>query len=173
MIGSISIIQIIRQEANKPMNSSPINNLRTAFGHFTTGVTIVCASNGKALRGFTANSFASVSLNPPWLSVCLENKAQCMDVFENCDNFAVSVLAEEQKDLAHHFAYFQGDRFADINYDLSKLGSPVIKNCLAWFDCSCEKRIELGDHMMLIGRVGDFAYEDKPPLVYFKGDYRL
>ncbi len=96
-----------------------------------------------------------------------------MDVFENCDNFAVSILSSDQKDLAHHFAYFQGDRFADIKYHLSDLGSPVIQDSLAWFDCVCEKQIELGDHIMLIGRVMDFAYEDNSPLVYFNGDYKL
>ncbi len=155
------------------MNSqNPQNNLRNAFGSFTTGVTIVSACKNQQMRGFTANSFASVSLAPALVSVCLEITAQCMDVFEDCDNFAISILASEQKTLAQHFASFQGDRFANTAYFMSKLGSPIIEDSLAWFDCVCYQRISLGDHIMLIGKIEDFSYEDKSPLVYFRGDYR-
>ncbi len=155
------------------MNSqNPQNNLRNAFGSFTTGVTIVSACKNQQMRGFTANSFASVSLSPALVSVCLETTAQCMDVFKDCANFAISILTSEQKAVAHHFAYFQGDRFASTEHFMSKLGSPIIENSLAWFDCICEQRILLGDHIMLIGKIEDFSYDDKSPLVYFRGDYR-
>lgn len=147
-------------------------NLRISLGSFATGVCVVCAISSGNYRGFTASSFCSVSLDPVLLSVCLAVNSGCMDIFEDCSHFSISVLNVEQGGIADHFANFEGDRFVGVDYFLSPLGCPLISKSLAWFDCYCERRIILGDHVMLVGKVCNYSSAQGEPLVYFRGNYK-
>ena len=145
--------------------------LRDAFGCFMTGVTVVTTvADGKPL-GFTANSFSSVSLDPPLLLVSIANRSGNLAAFASGPGFAVNVLAEAQKDLSTRFARPVEDRFADVYWRRGPIGSPLLAGVSAWFDCRLEQAISAGDHTLLIGRIGAFEASAAPGLGYYRGAY--
>lgn len=146
--------------------------LRRAFGAFPTGVTVTAtrAADGAPV-GFTANSFASVSLDPPLLLVCMAFSASGLPHFRVAESFAVSVLSADQRDVSNTFARPGVDRFSAASWRSAGSGAPVIEGAAAWFDCAVARRIEAGDHLVLIGRVLDFADALAAPLGYHRGGY--
>ncbi|WP_421697821.1 alpha/beta fold hydrolase [Ancylobacter sp.] len=145
---------------------------RRALGAFLTGVTVVTTRNAAGeMRGFTANSFSSVSLDPPLILVCLAKTASSFPVFSAADHFAVSVLAAEQKDVSALFASKSPDKFSGAPWQLGPAGSPVITGAAAWFDCTRHEVVEAGDHVILIGHVRGFGTHDVAPLGYCRGAY--
>jgi len=146
--------------------------LRDAFGAFLTGVTIVTSTDkqGKPI-GFTANSFSSVSLEPPLLSICLAKTASSYSVFNQTSHFAVNILAEDQKALSNTFARPSEDRFANVNWQLSENNNPLLAGTAAWFDCVVYQRVDAGDHLLLLGEVNAFANSGKTGLGYARGAY--
>lgn len=149
-----------------------VRALRDAFGAFLTGVTVVTTVNerGEAM-GFTANSFASVSLDPPLLLVCLAKTSRNCDVFLDAKGFGVSVLSEAQKDISNTFARPVADRFSDVHWHIGPFGSPVFDDVAAWFDCSMHNVVDAGDHFVLLGRVEGFENGGKQGLGYARGGY--
>ncbi|MBL8791279.1 MAG: flavin reductase, partial [Rhizobiales bacterium] len=147
-------------------------DLRKAFGTFMTGVTVVTTreANG-TLRGFTANSFSSVSLQPPLLLVCLSKASGSCAAFSAAKSFAVNILSESQKAVSGNFASKKPDKFADIDYSFSASGNPILPGSVAWFDCEQHSLVEAGDHVILIGRVTSYAHSDANPLGYARGGY--
>ena len=146
--------------------------LRDAFGAFLTGVTVVTAHSADGGPvGFTANSFASVSLDPPLLLVCLARTSRNFDNFTKAGGFAINILAESQKDISNTFARPSEDRFASIGWSNGPHGAPVIEGVAAWFDCSTHEVIEAGDHVILIGRVEAFENGSANGLGYARGGY--
>ncbi|MDE0347433.1 MAG: flavin reductase family protein [Boseongicola sp.] len=154
------------------MTSTDPSALRDAFGGFMTGVTVVTTRepDGAAL-GFTANSFSSVSLDPPMLLVCSGRSLSSHDVFATCAHFAVSVLAEGQEDVSNVFASFKGDRFARIAHAPDANGIPVIDGAVAKFSCRRVRSIPGGDHTILLGEVTGFTHSDGLGLGYARGRY--
>lgn len=146
--------------------------LRDAFGCFMTGVTVVTTidPDGKP-QGFTANSFSSVSLDPPLLLVSLANSSRNLDAFAKGAGFAVNILAEGQKDISGTFARPSDDRFANVYWKKGPAGHPVIAGVSAWFDCTLEQAIPAGDHTILIGRVAGFEASPVAGLGYYRGAY--
>lgn len=146
--------------------------LRAAFGTFMTGVTVVTAyGQDGAPLGFTANSFSSVSLDPPMVLVCLANSSQNYDVLVKSSGFAVNILAEDQIEVSNRFARPVDDRFATVNWYKGPAGSPILNGTCAWFDCSMHKVVEAGDHVILIGQVEAFDSNSAPGLGYARGAY--
>lgn len=146
--------------------------LRRAFGAFMTGVTIVTTRDADgAPRGFTANSFTSVSLDPPLLLICIGAGASSRPAFEAATGFAVSILAEDQAAAASAFASRGVDRFAEVAHRDGPQGRPIIEGAAAWFDCDVERRVEAGDHLILIGRIRAFDSTDANGLGYARGGY--
>lgn len=146
--------------------------LRNAFGSFMTGVTVVTAISETGEKvGFTANSFTSVSVEPPLLLVCPSNKLSSFDVFNNCNHFVVNILAEDQQDVSNTFAGGKGDRFADITWRSDAHGCPIIEGAVAHFSCTTFSNIPAGDHILLVGEVIDFDTNEKLGLGYAKGGY--
>lgn len=145
---------------------------RQALGAFLTGVTVVTTRNADGeMRGFTANSFSSVSLDPPLILVCLAKTASSFPVFSAAQNFAVSVLAAHQKDVSALFASKSPDKFSGAPWQLGPAGSPVITGAAAWFDCLRHEVVEAGDHVILIGHVSGFGAGSEAPLGYCRGAY--
>lgn len=145
---------------------------RQALGSFLTGVTVVTTRNAAGeMRGFTANSFSSVSLDPPLVLVCIARTASSFGVFSTAANFAVSVLAADQKDVSALFASKSADKFAASRWYLGPAGSPLIEGASAWFDCTRHEVVEAGDHIILIGRVAGFGATAAAPLGYCRGAY--
>ncbi|MDP3195440.1 flavin reductase family protein [Tabrizicola sp.] len=146
--------------------------LRNAFGAFATGVTVITTRQPDGTpRGFTANSFTSVSLDPPLLLVCLARTAHSADVFANAPHFAVNILAQDQKAVSGLFASRAADKFDQCAWTPGSAGVPLIDGSLARFTCARHQLVDAGDHLILIGRVEDFATTEGQPLGYFRGNY--
>lgn len=147
-------------------------DLRKAFGSFMTGVTVVTTKDASgALRGFTANSFSSVSLDPPLLLICIAKSASSCEVFSSSPGFAVNILSEAQKAVSGTFASKKPDKFADVAYTESATGNPLLPGSVAWFDCRRHNVVEAGDHIILLGQVTSYAHTDANPLGYARGGY--
>ncbi|MGY5810924.1 flavin reductase [Rhizobium sp. LEGMi198b] len=146
--------------------------LRDAFGAFATGVTVVTAqdADGKPI-GFTANSFTSVSLDPPLLLVCLAKTSRNYATMTSAKHFAVNVLSESQKDVSNTFARPVEDRFALVDWQTGAAGCPILANVAAWFECALEKLVEAGDHVILMGRIEAFENSGLNGLGYARGGY--
>lgn len=146
--------------------------LRQAFGAYPTGVTVLTSRQADGTpRGFTANSFTSVSLDPPLLLACLAKSAHSCGVFMEAEGFAVNVLGEEQKAVSGLFASRAADKFEQCAWREGASGLPLIDGALAHFACSRERLVDAGDHIVLIGRVIDFGVREGNPLGYFRGSY--
>jgi 3-hydroxy-9,10-secoandrosta-1,3,5(10)-triene-9,17-dione monooxygenase reductase component len=150
-----------------------LRELRNAFGCFPTGVTVVTGPKpGGGHVGFTANSFSSVSLDPPMLLVSLARNADCFLAFMEAPSFAVNVLAADQEGLSRHFASKSPDKFAGLEVAIAGDGAALIEGCVAHFLCRVVSRYEAGDHVILVGGVTAFKYwPDRPPLVFARGRY--
>ncbi|TKV72310.1 flavin reductase family protein [Rhizobium sp. AU243] len=146
--------------------------LRDAFGAFVTGVTIVTTRDeAEKPVGFTANSFTSVSLDPPLLLICLARTSRNFATMTGAKNFAVNILSEGQKDLSNTFARPVEDRFAAATWSDAPAGSPVFADVAAWFECSMQEVIEAGDHVILLGRIDAFENSGLNGLGYARGGY--
>jgi flavin reductase (DIM6/NTAB) family NADH-FMN oxidoreductase RutF len=146
--------------------------LRRAFGAFPTGVTI-CATldaQGEPV-GFTANSFTSVSLDPPLLLVCLAASASSFGAFRDAGRFGVSVLGAAQRETSTLFATRGADKFASVAWGPRRTGAPLIEGAVAWFDCETDRILPAGDHAILLGRVVAFDWTRDAPLGYCRGAY--
>jgi crotonobetainyl-CoA:carnitine CoA-transferase CaiB-like acyl-CoA transferase/flavin reductase (DIM6/NTAB) family NADH-FMN oxidoreductase RutF len=155
-----------------PMDPEIKRSLRDAFGRFATGVTIVTTRQEDGTpRGFTANSFTSVSLDPPLLLVCIGKAAHSCDTFASSEHFTVNILADDQKDVSGLFASQSTQKFDIAKWHADEQDMPVINGALASFSCTNHKLVDAGDHLILIGRVLDFETEDGKPLGYYKGSY--
>ena len=156
------------------MSASVIDplELRKALGTFVTGVTIITTIDEAGTpRGFTANSFTSVSLDPPLLLVCLAKSAFSYSVFASAQQFAVNILAEHQREASRIFASKIPDRFARVDWRQGSNGSPILSDSAAWFECCMHDTVDAGDHIILIGRVMAFEHSTASPLGYCRGNY--
>ena len=147
-------------------------DLRRAFGNFATGVTIVTTLDaGGNPCGFTANSFTSVSIEPPLLLVNIAKSAFGCDAFTWSRGFAVNILARDQRDLSNRFAAAGTDKFANQGWSAAVTGSPIIDDVVAWFDCEHFEQVDAGDHIILLGRVMQYSYNTHAPLGFCRGAY--
>ena len=146
--------------------------LRDAFGAFPTGVTVVTAHDQAGLPiGFTANSFTSVSLDPPLLLVCLAKTSRNFATMTGAKHFAINVLSETQKDISNTFARTVEDRFATVEWDVGADGCPILADVAAWFECAMEQVTDAGDHVILMGRIASFHNSGRNGLGYARGGY--
>lgn len=147
---------------------------RRALGNFATGVTIITArSPAGAQVGVTANSFNSVSLEPPLILWSIDKRSGSHAVFEAASHFAVHVLAADQIELSNHFARPQDDKFAGIAFESGLGGAPLLADCAARFQCECYQQLDGGDHWILIGKVVAFDDFGRSPLLYHQGAYSM
>ncbi|MCL1037925.1 flavin reductase family protein [Shewanella submarina] len=148
--------------------------LRNALGTFTTGVTIITtrAPDGTPV-GLTANSFNSVSLEPPLVLWSLAKTAMSLPVFTEAEHWNVHVLSMDQQDLSNRFASKGEDKFKDLALDQGVTNAPLIGQCSARFQCKTAFVHDGGDHIIFIGEVLDFDHSALPPLVFQSGQYAL
>lgn len=150
-----------------------VAELRRTLGSFATGVAVATTldSNG-APKGFTANSFTSVSLDPPLVLVCVDKSASCYPAFAAADHFGINILNEAQQHVSRAFASKLADKFADMPWVSGITGSPIFPDSAAWLDCELHNRVEAGDHLIIIGKVLSFGHSPaKQPLGYHRGSY--
>jgi flavin reductase (DIM6/NTAB) family NADH-FMN oxidoreductase RutF len=154
------------------MNQSTKQDLRQILGKFLTGVTVVTTIDQHDVPvGFTANSFTSVSLEPPLVLVCLAQSAGLASVFRRASSFAINILSVEQEVISNSFARKDADRFAQVNWQSKVTGSPIIEGCAAWLDCEMYEKIIAGDHIILIGKIQGAEKTTRHPLGYYQGRY--
>lgn len=143
---------------------------RNALGQFATGITVVTAMSDQGPTGMTANSFTSVSLEPPLVLWCLSKKSQRCAVFRAANRFAISVLRENQFDLAMAFAK-DGDHFTSSNSVMGETGLPLLRDALASFECTLENVMDAGDHTVQLGRVDSVTFAGGDPLIFHSGHF--
>jgi len=146
---------------------------KASVGKFPTGVTVISTKYQDKLFGLTANSFVSVSLEPPLVLFCLDKKSGSFNAFLDSDYFAISILAKNQGDIASHFAAHQKDKFVDIKTTISpNFALPLITDACAHLECKKYQQIESGDHYIFVGEVKSTNLNSKKePLVYFAKSY--
>ena len=149
-------------------------HLRLALGRYSTGVTIVTCVDAQGQRvGLTANSFSSLSLEPPLVLWSLRETSAKLPVFTAAGCFAINVLSEAQVDLSRRFAARGEDQFAEGAWSTGAHGCPVLAGCAAVFECATHAQHVAGDHTLFIGRVLACSESPLPPLVYQGGHYHL
>ena len=145
---------------------------RHLLGHFATGVTIITLTGRDGqLAGMTASSLASVSLQPPLVSVCIDRTAEIHPLMLDADRWMVNVLSEHQEALSRRFAEPSSDRFDGVGYTASPGGLVLIDGALAHLECVPEAHHEAGDHTLFIGRVVGGTAHPGRPLLYYRGGY--
>lgn len=147
---------------------------RRALGNFATGVTIITAIDPDGNRaGVTANSFSSLSMDPPLILWSYKKDAKSAPVFEAAQHFAVNILASDQIDMSNHFARQQEDKFAGIEWQEGIGGVPLFPNCAGRFQCETYDKLDGGDHWIFVGRVIDFDDFGRSPLCFHQGSYAM
>ncbi|MFA4939429.1 flavin reductase family protein [Brevundimonas sp.] len=162
------------REAMLYQAGSDPRTLRDALGCFATGVTVVTTLDeaGQPV-GLTANSFSSVSLDPPLILFCLARSSTNVERFRQAQHFAINVLHIGQQPTSGVFARSHADRFQDVAWETWDTGAPILSGALASFECDAEQIVEAGDHLVIIGRVTRARFEPRrDPLLYFRGKYR-
>ena len=141
---------------------------RQALGLFATGVTIITARGVQGeLVGLTANSFSSVSLEPPLVLWSLALRSASMQVLRSCSHYAINVLGAEHEALARQFASKDIDRFAGVVWQPGLAGAPLIEGAIAHFECRNRSRYAEGDHLIFVGEVERCSQRSgAAPLVY-------
>jgi flavin reductase (DIM6/NTAB) family NADH-FMN oxidoreductase RutF len=159
------------RKAQPPSFSS--QEFRTALGMFATGVTIVTARTTEGLViGLTANSFNSVSLDPPLVLWSLAQAAASLPVFRAGSHYAINVLANDQKLLAERFALRGADRWSGVSFTDGVGGAPLLAGAAATFECFNRSRYEEGDHVIFVGEVERCAWrKGASPLLFHGGRY--
>ncbi|HLQ74312.1 MAG TPA: flavin reductase family protein [Bacillota bacterium] len=143
-----------------------INNFKEAMANYPTGVSVVTAEGDDGAFGITINSFASVSLEPLLILWSIDNNASTFNQFMNIEEFTVNILSGEQADVAQLFASSETEPFKHCDWSTATSGLPVINDSAASLQCKLYKRIEAGDHIILVGEVFHINQQDKQPLLY-------
>lgn len=144
--------------------------LRDAFGRFATGVTVITAQTAVGPLGMTANSFSSISLDPPLVMWAPGNGSRRHDAFVAAPRFCIHVLGADQFELAAHFAT-RGDGFDAFETHLDDQDLPLFNDCIARFICEHHAAHAAGDHTMVLGRVVHASFASRPGLVFEQGRY--
>ncbi|QHE70792.1 flavin reductase [Rhodococcus sp. WAY2] len=149
-------------------------DLRRALGQYATGVTVITARapDGRKV-GVTANSFTSVSMDPPLVSWCPASKAPSLPDLTAATHFTVNVLAANQHDLSRQFSTPAEDKFAGVATTEGIAGVPLIDDAIAHFQCRTVQRVEAGDHIIFLGEIEQYDADPGEPLVFHSGSYRL
>jgi flavin reductase (DIM6/NTAB) family NADH-FMN oxidoreductase RutF len=149
---------------------------RKAMGCFATGVTIITLDLEGDVHGMTANAFASVSLDPPLLLVCVDHSARTHAHMHAKKRFGINILAEHQRAISEYFAlpvHTKGNAETDAaaRFDRTPRGTPILHGALAYLECRLQSAQEAGDHTIFIAEVEDVVVRQGEPLLFFRGKY--
>jgi flavin reductase (DIM6/NTAB) family NADH-FMN oxidoreductase RutF len=147
---------------------------RDAMAAVPAGVAVVGARDEEGFRGLTASSFTSASLEPPLVLVCLDRFARTRDAVEASGQFTVSVLERGQEFVAERFAGrapLVGPAWRDVPHDLGANGLPIVRGCVAWFECTLRELVPAGDHEIAVGEVTAAGRHSGEPLVLWDREF--
>jgi 3-hydroxy-9,10-secoandrosta-1,3,5(10)-triene-9,17-dione monooxygenase reductase component len=164
-----------KTKTRTPMSTFSEAEFRQAMGQFCTGVVVVTGlSNGEPV-GFTAQSFVSLSLDPPLVGICPARSSQSWPRVRESGHFGINILSADQKPLCGTFARSGSDKFGGLGWKPSASGAPIIDGVLSFVDCRLEAEHDAGDHTFVVGRVlalQAFANpSERPPLLFYRGLY--
>jgi 4-nitrophenol 2-monooxygenase / 4-nitrocatechol 4-monooxygenase, reductase component len=144
---------------------------KLAMSHFASGVTVVTTEHEGKQYGMTVASFASLSLRPPLVLVCIEKSVKTHDAIAAARKFGVSILAVDQAEISTRFASRRDDKFEGIDVQRGPDGVPLIAGALTTLECRLHAQLPGGDHSIFIGEVTDVQTSEGVPLVYFRSAY--
>lgn len=149
---------------------------RHAMGCFATGVTVITVEYEGQVQGMTANAFASVSLDPLLVLVCVDQKARTHAHLHARKRFGVNVLSEQQRRISEHYAQpdrdpARTDQETGAKFDRTQHGTPVLQGALAYLECKLQSAQDAGDHTIFIAEVEDIVVREGKPLLYFQSEY--
>src|SRR6202051_3715316 len=149
---------------------------REAMGCFATGVTIVTVDLDGEVHGMTANAFASVSLDPLLLLVCVDRSARTHAHLHAKKRFGINILAEGQRAISEYYArpvysHERAEQEAGARFDRTTQGTPILHGALAYLECRLQSAQEAGDHTIFIAEVEDVVVREGEPLLFYRGKY--
>lgn len=152
----------------------PIDETRfkLAMSHFASGVTVVTTEHDEHTFGMTVASFASLSLRPPLVLICIEKSVKTHDAIAAAGKFGVSILEEKQADISGRFASKMDDKFSGVDIRRGKSSMPLIGGALCTLECTVRDQLPGGDHTIFVGEVTDAQVAEGTPLVYYRSGYR-
>jgi flavin reductase (DIM6/NTAB) family NADH-FMN oxidoreductase RutF len=147
------------------------------MGRFATGVTIVTVDLDGEVHGMTANAFASVSLDPMLVLVCVDHTTRTQAHLHAKKRFGINVLREDQRTISEYYARTERDHEhaeveAGARFERTQHGTPVLQGALAYLECRLRSAEEAGDHTVFIAEVEDVVVREGEPLLFFRGKYR-
>jgi 3-hydroxy-9,10-secoandrosta-1,3,5(10)-triene-9,17-dione monooxygenase reductase component len=146
-------------------------SFRSVLGHFATGITVITAMDGDEPVGIAANSFTSVSLDPPLVLFCAAKSSSTWPRIHRAGHFTVNVLDEHQEEISQLFAERGADRFGRISWRIGSQG-PILDDVHAFLDCTIDAEHDAGDHIIVVGRVQKLGLTaDAGPLLFYQGRY--
>ena len=145
---------------------------KLAMSHFASGVTVVTTEHEGKPYGLTVASFASLSLHPPLVLVCIENSVKSHDAIDGAGKFGVSILGQKQGDVSGRFASKIDDKFEGVSVVRGELGVPLIDGAICTLECRVRDRLPGGDHTIFVGEVVEVRTSEGMPLVYYRSAYR-
>jgi flavin reductase (DIM6/NTAB) family NADH-FMN oxidoreductase RutF len=157
------------------MSLDPLD-FRYAMGCFATGVTIITLDLDGEVHGMTANAFASVSLDPLLVLVCVDHTARTHAHLHAKKRFGVNILAEDQQAISRYYAqpartHEHAEKEAGARFDRTTKGTPMLRGALAFLECRLQSAQDAGDHTIFIAEVEDVVVRDGNPLLFFRGKY--
>jgi flavin reductase (DIM6/NTAB) family NADH-FMN oxidoreductase RutF len=158
------------------MNLDPAE-FRKAMGGFATGVTILTLDLDGEVHGMTANAFASVSLDPLLVLVCVDHRTRTHAHMHSKKRFGINVLSEDQRAISEYYArpertHEHAEEEAGARFDRTRHGTPMLHGALAYLECRLRSAEEAGDHTIFIAEVEDVVVREGAPLLFFRGKYR-
>jgi len=153
------------------------SDFRKAMGCFATGVTIITVDLEGEVHGMTANAFASVSLDPLLVLVCVDHKTRTHAHLHAKKRFGINVLSEDQRGISEYYArldrsHEHAETEAGARFERTSHGTPMLHGSLAFLECRLHSAEEAGDHTIFIAEVEDVVVRDGDPLLFFRGKYR-
>ncbi|WP_131740385.1 flavin reductase family protein [Actinomadura roseirufa] len=163
-----------REPPGDPAGAVDGARFRSVLGRFATGVVAITAIEPGTGRpaGLAANSFTSVSLDPPLVAFCVAHTSSTWPRLRDAGRLCVNILGEPQLEVSKRLATRGGDKFAGIDWTESPGGGPLIEGALAWIECTIDQEHTAGDHVIVVARVHALdTHEDTPPLLFYRGSY--
>ncbi len=155
-----------------PPGPVPSRVLREVLGHFVSGIVVITAVGSHGPLGFTCQSFAALSLDPPLISFAAARTSSTWPRIREIGAFCVNVLAADHEGLSAGFARSGVDKFAGVQWRPAPSGAPVLDGVSAWIDCTLWNEYDGGDHTVVVGLVSDLGAEaERSPLLYYRGRY--
>lgn len=155
------------------MSELDSRDFRDTLGQFCSGVVIATGCLDGEPAGFAAQSFTSLSLEPPLVALCPGKNSTSWPRLRESGSFCINILASDQKAVCDVFARSGIDKFGSLAWSTGITGSPILDDVLAYIDCTLEAEHEAGDHTIAVGRVREIniVNGDKTPLLFFRGSY--